>query len=84
MIGSIKVFSFLKPYWLDLLKWGGIMGGVLLVLLRVRNSGKYEERNAINVQILENTQEAKETREEVHSLPVDAKRDRLREHWTRD
>lgn len=34
------MFELLKPFWLIICKWGLIIGGVFLVLLKIRESGK--------------------------------------------
>ncbi len=34
------ILSLLKPFWLQIVKYGAIIGGVLLVLFKARQSGK--------------------------------------------
>lgn len=38
------MLSFLKPFWLDIVKWGGIILGVGAVLFSARQSGRNAER----------------------------------------
>lgn len=77
------MLAFLKPYWLTIAKWGGIVLGVLLVLVKVRQSGK----DAVRVENLEKGLEDAKTSNEIEDAiagtPIDKQRDELSK-WNRD
>ena len=76
------MLAFLRPYWLIIAKWGAIIGGVLLVLMKVRQSGK----DAVRVENLEKGLEDAKTssaiEDAVAGTPIDKQRDELSK-WNR-
>lgn len=71
------ITTWFRSSWLSIAKWGGIALGVLLVLLKARQSGK----DAVRVENLEKDLEhAKEVIRQdrtVAAAPIDGMRERL-------
>lgn len=75
------MLAFLRPYWLSIAKYAAIAGGVLLLVFKIRQSGRDAER-------VENMKEVLEHVEIRDAIERDINRDdnatkRLRERWTR-
>jgi len=71
------VGTWLKPFWLSIVKWGAVTLAVMAILFKVRQSGK----DAVMVENLEkDLNNAKEIIREdniVSSAPIDGMRERL-------
>ena len=76
------MIELLKPFWIGIVKWGAIVGGILLVLLKVRQSGK----DAVKKDALEKTLDGVMARDKIEDKVAsagNAERERLRKKWTR-
>ncbi len=76
------MYELLRPIWITLVKWGAIVGGILLILFKVRQSGKDIVRN----ENIKETLDGVEARDKVEDHIVassDLERRRLRKKWTR-
>ncbi|MES3016216.1 MAG: hypothetical protein V4721_00495 [Bacteroidota bacterium] len=74
---------FLKPYYLVLAKWIGILITVILVIFRLKTIGRQEERG----DNLEAAIKGVKTRDEIKNNIIsadDMERKRLRKKWNRD
>lgn len=73
--------GFLKPFWLSILKYASIAGAVLLVVFKIRQSGRDAER----VENMERVQEYVEIRNAVERdvNRNDNATERLRAKWSR-
>lgn len=77
------MLALLRPYYLAIAKWAGIAFAVLLVLLRVKSSGRQAEKN----DNLRATVKGVKTRDKIESdvaNTTDAEYERLRRKWTRN
>jgi len=75
------LINFLKPYWLSIAKYASIAGGILLVVLKIRQSGRDAER-------VENMEEVLKHEQVRDAIERDVNRsnnatERLRTKWTR-
>ena len=75
--------ELLKPFWLGIVKWGAIMGSVLLVIFKIRQSGKDAVRNETMVETLRGVRERDKIKDNI-AKSDNANRKRLREKWQRD
>jgi len=75
------ILSFFKPFWLSILKYASIAGAVLLLLLKIRQSGRDAER----VENMEKVQEYEQIRDAVERdvNRGDNATERLRAKWSR-
>ena len=78
------IYAWLSARWESLLKYAAILGGVLLVLARVKRSGKIEERNDHNEKVVEQVKRSRQIDNEVDTMPSDDKRQWLRDNASRD
>jgi uncharacterized membrane protein YdjX (TVP38/TMEM64 family) len=76
------MLAFLKPYWLSIVKWAGIIGGVLLLFFKIRQSGRDAERVDNLERNIENVERAKKIRRGVADSGDSV--NKLRERWSRD
>ena len=80
------ITALLHRYWLSLLKWGAIAGGILLVLLQARSAG----RQAQKIEQIEASHHARtDTINKANEAHRDAMRvhdaiSELQKHWRRD
>lgn len=77
------MIELLKPFWMGVIKWGAIVGGILLVLFKVRQSGK----DAVQNENIKETLEGVKVRDKIKDNIVtadDVERKRLRKKWNRD
>lgn len=77
------MLNFLKPIWLTILKWSGIVGGILLLLAKVKQSGKDEEDNKLIKNTLKEVQVRDKIENDIASAG-DAKLNSLHKRWTKD
>lgn len=76
------MLNLLKPFWLSIVKYAAIAGGILLVVLKIRQSGRDAERVENLEKVVENVQIRHDIERRV-SGSTDAVK-RLREsRWTR-
>ena len=75
------MLSFLKPYWLEIVKWGAVVIGGLALFFSVKNSGRDAERVDNLERVMDNVEKSKTIRRGVSSANAN---DRLRQRWSRD
>lgn len=63
---------------------GAILVGVLLAVLRIKQSGRNEERAKNAEATLKAVKKSQGVKHEVDRLPDGGAADRLRKHWSRD
>lgn len=76
------MLAFLAPYWQRIALYGSIVLGVLLVLLKVRDSGREAERVENQRRVIDAIQKTKEIERSIRAAPP-AERKRLRDKWTK-
>lgn len=59
------IWNFFKPHWLFLLKWGAIIGAVLAVILKIKDSGRQAEKADQAVKQLAGVRNANKVRDAV-------------------
>lgn len=77
-----KMLELLRPFWLEILKYGSIVVGVLLVLLRARQSGAQAEQNKQAMDTLKGVR----TRDKIENDVITSgsgKLAKLRKKWER-
>lgn len=73
----------IRPLWLPILKIGGVIFSVILILLKVRQSGK----DAARVENLKITLKGMQTRDKIENdiaITSDDKYERMLKKWRRD
>lgn len=76
------MMGIFKPFWLMIIKWGATIGFVLMVLFRVRQSGK----DAVYNEQVKESLEGVKARDEIENSIINASDDKynkLRKKWTR-
>jgi hypothetical protein len=75
------MLALLKPFWLTILKYASIAGAILLVVFKIRQSGRDAER----VENIEKVQEYEQVRDAVERdvNRGDNASERLRSKWSR-
>lgn len=75
------MLALLKPFWLTILKYASIAGAILLVVLKIRQSGRDAER----VKNMEEVQEYEQISDAVERdvNRIDNASERLRSKWSR-
>lgn len=61
------MLELLKPFWLIICKWGAIFGGILLVILKARQSGKQVEQRKEAIETLRGVKVRDKIQDEVDS-----------------
>ena len=82
MIGSL-LLSWWQRSYAAVLKWVGIAAAVLLVLFKIRQSGRDDERAAQIVKQNETVGKANEVENDVRRMRDGDSLDELRRDWTR-
>ena len=83
MIGGL-LLSWLQRSYAAVLKWVGIAAAVLLVLFKIRQSGRDDERAAQLVKQNETVGKANDVENDMRHLRDGAALDELRRDWTRE
>lgn len=82
------IWSLLLSWWqrsyAAVLKWVGIAAAVLLVLFKIRQSGRNDERAAQLVKQNETVGKANDVENDMRHLRDGAALDELRRDWTRE
>lgn len=76
------IVTALKGMWIEIVTVTAIAGGTLLVLMKIRDSGRQAERNE-NMKKTLNAVKAKNAVQRAVSSAGDAERRKLREKWTK-
>ena len=76
------MLNILKPIWLPFIKFGALIFGILLVLLKVRQSGKQSEQQEQINKTLKEVQTRDKIEQDVNNSN-DAEQLRLKDKWTR-
>jgi ABC-type protease/lipase transport system fused ATPase/permease subunit len=79
-----KVTGALAGAWGYIAAAGGMILAVLVVLFQAKKAGKNEVIVETKEKEIENVQKANEVEREVAVSKPDARRERLRDKWTRD
>ena len=78
------LLSWWQRYYAAVLKWVGIAAAVLLVLFKIRQSGRDDERAAQLVKQNETVGKANDVENDMRHLRDGAALDELRRDWTRE
>lgn len=78
------MLNFLQPYWLSIVKWGGIALAAVGLFFGIRKSGRDAERVDAMERSVENVSESKKVRRGIANSSSDSVNQRLRDKWTRD
>ena len=78
---NFEMLNLLKPFWLSIVKYAAIVGGILLVVFKIRQSGRDAERAENIEKVVENVQIRHDVERSVNSF--DNASGRLRKKWTR-
>lgn len=78
---SFEMLNILKPFWLSIAKYAAIAGGILLIVLKIRQSGRDAEHAENIEKVVENVQIRHDVERSVNSF--DNASGRLRGKWTR-
>lgn len=76
------MMELLKPFWLQILKYGAVFTGVLLVLFKARQGGKQSAENAQSKEILRGAQERAKVENTINSAS-DAEYNGLYNKWSK-
>jgi hypothetical protein len=79
-----KVTGVLAGAWGYIAAAGGMILAVLVVLFQAKKAGKNEVIIETQEKEIENVQEANKVEREIAGTKPDARRERLRNEWTRD
>jgi ABC-type protease/lipase transport system fused ATPase/permease subunit len=82
MIALVK--GMLSGAWGYIAAAGGMILAVLVVLFQAKKAGKNEVIVETKEKEIENVQEANKVEREIAATKPDARRERLRDKWTRD
>ncbi len=77
------MLQFLKPFWLQIIKYGGIVLGVILILFRARQSGKEAEEAKSMLETLKGLKTRDKIENNIANIN-DNKLNKLRSKWTKD
>lgn len=75
------MLTLLKPLWLKIAQWGAIIGGIALVLLKVRQSGKEAVENKDIKDTLHGIQIRDKVEGDINALS-DSDFAKLHDEWT--
>lgn len=75
------MLQFLKPFWLFIIKWCAIAGGILLFLFKIKQSGKEEVENKITKDVLKGVGIRNEIENNIANTD-DAELKRLHDKWS--
>ncbi len=76
----LKIIELLRPIWVIFLKWGAIIGGILFVLFKARQSGKESVKNESIKATIEGVKVRDEIETDMSGLNADDIK-RLHDKW---